>query len=264
MPDSSMVPSLPAQPRAGDFLVGFALPFRALGVIRRSPKLLALSALCALITLASLLGLVIILWRATPGLLGALWTRPAAWYARAAWEVAQALLFLLLAVVGANTVPLVLIAPFQDALSEGTEELCGDFTAPPFRLGTFARGLWTSLAHTLARIAVLLAGHLVLLPLHLVPGVGSLTWTVLGSLWTMLWIAAEHVGAPMARHFYRFGQVREVLSQRRALALGFGAAAYVLLWVPVLNTLLLPLAIVGGTLLYRALRSSGALPPPDA
>ena len=46
------------------------------------------------------------------------------------------------------------------------------------------------------------------------------------------------------------------------LGLGFGAAVYVILWVPVLNTLFVPLAIVGGTLLFRGLLAAGALPPP--
>jgi CysZ protein len=38
---------------------------------------------------------------------------------------------------------------------------------------------------------------------------------------------------------------------------------YFILWIPVVNVFLIPLAIVGGTLLYRGLRASGnlGLPP---
>jgi CysZ protein len=44
--------------------------------------------------------------------------------------------------------------------------------------------------------------------------------------------------------------------------MGFGAAVYVLLWLPVLNLFFIPLAVVAGTLLFRGLRASGSLPPP--
>ena len=43
-----------------------------------------------------------------------------------------------------------------------------------------------------------------------------------------------------------------------AAATFFGAALYVLLWIPVLDFFLIPLAIVGGTLLYRGLEAAGA------
>ncbi len=122
----------------------------------------------------------------------------------------------------------------------------------------------TGVAHTLARIVFLLLGLAVLLPLHLIPGMGSVLWTVLGSLWTMIWMAGEHLAAPMTRHLYPFAEVRRMLRERRALCLGFGAGVYLLLWVPVLNTFFLPVAIVAGTLLYRGLRRSGQLPPPPS
>jgi CysZ protein len=37
-----------------------------------------------------------------------------------------------------------------------------------------------------------------------------------------------------------------------------GAALYVVLWVPVLNCFLVPLAVVAGTLLFRALPATPA------
>ena len=68
----------------------------------------------------------------------------------------------------------------------------------------------------------------------------------------------------MTRHLYPFAQVRRVLRQRWALCLGFGAGVYVLLWVPILNSFFLPVAVVGGTLLYRGLLAVGGVPPaPD-
>ncbi|MGZ3457369.1 MAG: EI24 domain-containing protein, partial [Archangium sp.] len=74
----------------------------------------------------------------------------------------------------------------------------------------------------------------------------------------------EHMAAPMTRHLYPFSEVRRVLRQRWLMCLGFGTGAYVLLWVPLLNSLFLPVAVVGGTLLYRGLLAVGTVPPPPS
>jgi CysZ protein len=58
-----------------------------------------------------------------------------------------------------------------------------------------------------------------------------------------------------------FRAVRAALRRRSMATLGFGLALYLMLFVPVLNFFLVPLAVVGGTLLFRALRIEG-LPTP--
>jgi CysZ protein len=264
MPLSSPVPHLAARSAFEDFTQGLSLLGRAWGLIFRSPRLFLLSALCAVVTLVSLIGLVILLWRYTPELISSVFARPEAWYGQALWYLVLVLTFVVLLVVGANAIPPLLLAPLQDPISEATEELCGDFQSPPFTLPAFFRGLATSLAHTLTRLFFLVLGLALLLPLHLIPVVGSILWTILGSLWGMTWMAGEHLAAPMTRHLYPFSEVRRMLRERRALCLGFGAGVYLLLWVPVLNSFFLPVAIVGGTLLYRGLRATGQLPPPPA
>ncbi|MCY1035588.1 EI24 domain-containing protein [Corallococcus sp. BB11-1] len=257
----SPIPVLSPRPRLSDFFQGVGLLGRAFGLVFRSRRLLLLSTLCAAITAIALLGLGILLYRYAPGLLDSVWTRPESWYGRAGWYTVLILSSLVAWVVGANVVPPLLLAPLQDPLSEATEAECGeaDATTSP---ASFLRGLTTGLLHTLARLALLFLGLAVLLPLNLVPGLGSLAFTVLASLWTMLWMAAEHLAAPMTRHLYPFAQVRRMLRERRALCMGFGAGVYLLLWVPILNTFFLPVAVIGGTLLYRGLRATGDLPPP--
>ncbi|ATB28019.1 EI24 domain-containing protein [Melittangium boletus] len=260
----SPVPPFSARSSPSDFFQGVGLIFRAWGLIFRTPRLLRLSALCALVTLVSLVGLGMLLWTQLPDWLGAVWSRPEPWWGRAVWTLVLVILGVVGFVVGANVgLPLVL-APLQDPLSEITEELCGNYASPSFRAGAFLRGLAVSLAHTLARLCFFLVGLAVLLPLNLIPGVGNVVWVVLSMVWTMLWLAGEHLAAPMTRHLYPFAQVRQTLRQRWPLCLGFGAGVHVLLWVPILNSFFLPVAVVGGTLLYRGLLAVGSVPPaPD-
>ena len=61
------------------------------------------------------------------------------------------------------------------------------------------------------------------------------------------------------RHLHPTASVFRLLRERTALCLGFGASVQVVLLVPVLNAFFLPLAIVGGTLLYLGLGRAGSL-----
>jgi CysZ protein len=260
MEDRQVVPRIPSSPGPGDFLRGFVLPLKAAGLIFRSRTLLTLSTISGAITFVTLSAWIVVLSLYTDDLLGRLWPRPELWYALIGWYAAAVLGFLLLLVVGANTLPLLLQAPLQDPLSEATEELCGGFEGAKFSPSALARGVAVSLAHTSRRIAALVAGHAVLFVFNFIPGLGSIVWTVLAAAWTMYWAAGEYLGAPMARHLYPFAAVRAALRKRTALCFGFGAAVYFLLWVPVLNFFFIPVATVGGTLLFRALRATGDVP----
>jgi CysZ protein len=169
--------------------------------------------------------------------------------------------FVLLFAVGALTLPNLLLAPLQDPLSEATEAKLGGFTAPPFSVGLLVTGTLTALRHTLARLALMALGYAVLFPLNLIPVAGSVLYLVLSSVWAMFWLSVEHLSNPMARHLRPFRQVFGVLRRRLALSLGFGATLWVILWVPVLNFFLMPVAVVAGTLLYRGLGAVNAFPP---
>lgn len=233
---------------------GFLLPFRSVRLILRSPGLMGLSAASAVVTLAILGGLVWLLATYTGTLVTWMWARPDAWYLLGPWYLLYALTFLLLLAAGASTLPSLVLAPVQDLLSERTEKLCTGVAGTPSGWRSFFKGVWLSIFHTLGRLALLLCGYALLLPLHLVPGAGSLLWTVLASAWTITILATEHLGTTMARHLRPFGDVVRSVKGRPQLALGFGSAVYIILWVPVLNVLFLPMATVGGALLFLGLR----------
>lgn len=255
----SPIPDLPAVSSTGDVVRGLTIPLRAFVLILRTPKLFFLSLLCAAVTGLTLFGVgwgaLTLAQRAAEALISA----DSGWQHAASLGLA-AVCFVMLFVLGALTVPNLILAPLQDPLSEATEVRCGDFTAPPFSMGAVVRGVIESLTHTLMRLALMLLGFVVLFPLHLIPVAGSVLWVVLSSVWSMFWIAAEHLSNPMARHLRPFKQVLTALRGRLPLALGFGAALYVLLWVPVLNFFLMPVAVVAGTLLFRGLLRAGVLP----
>lgn len=214
----------------------------------------------AAVTLVLLVGLGVLLALYTDDLVARLVPRPDSAWLLPLWWLGVVAVALLAYVVGALTLPPLALTPLSDPLSELAEEACGGEPSPPFTLGNLLRGTAAGLKLTLARLLLLAVGLVLLLPLHLIPGLGSLAYSLLATIWSLLGLTAEHVGAPLARHFHPTATVFRLLRERTALCLGFGAAVQVVLLVPVINAFFLPLAIVGGTLLYLGLVRAGALP----
>jgi CysZ protein len=227
----------------GDFFVGLTLPLEAARTMTRSGRLMLFGLFSSVVTCAALVGIWLVAHH-----LATRWVGEGGWRTAASFALA-----VMLWVIGALTVPPLVLAPLQDPISEATEAQCGGYQAPAFSLGRLFRSALTSIAHTGSRLSFMLAGFLVLLPLNAVPGVGSAVYGVLSSGWAMWWLAAEYLSGPMARHLLPFRDVIRTMRAHLAVSLGFGLSLYVLLWVPILNFFLVPLAVVGGTLLFRAL-----------
>lgn len=246
MPSETPVPALSGG--LSDFFTGAGLPFASLGLIFKGGKLLALSLVSSLVTGITLVALFIGLWPASSRI-----ARAILGDASYGWVLGLAV-YLVLVVIGALSIPALVLAPLQDPISEATEERCGGFTAPAFSVPRFVKSIGTSIAHTASRLAIIVFGFIVLFPLHFLPGVGSIAYFLLSTSWAAWWLTAEYLSGPMARHLMPFKRVTAAMRARPMVSIGFGLALYVLLWVPVLNFFLVPIAVVGGTLLFRALQ----------
>lgn len=253
-----LIPTLSQRGGLLDLLVGPRLVLTAFRLVLSTPKVRAWSALAFFVTFAALLSMVLGFAPLAHGL-AEQWVGEGGWRSAAA-VLLTGVLYVSMVIAGALTVPNLLLAPLQDPISEATETVCGGYEAPPFSVGRLLRGVAVSVAHTAARLLLLLLGLLVLLPLNLVPYAGSVAYAALSAAWAMWWLAAEYLSGPMARHLRPFSEVRAAMKARPVACLGFGAALYLLLWVPVLNCFLVPVAVVGGTLLFRTLQAGGVIP----
>ncbi len=252
LPGSHLNPVAAPISRVSDFFTGLGLPFRALKLVLTTPTLLLLSMFCAVVTGVTLVCLLVFLWPLARWVADS-WVGTGSGWRNAAGTGASVLLYLGLLAIGALTVPNLLLAPLQDPLSEATEARLGNFSAPLLSCKRLVQGTLVSLGHTLSRLALMLVGFALLLPLNLIPGAGSLIYTVLSAAWAMWWGCAEYLSGPMARHLMPFRAVLRAMWARPFLAMGMGATLYAVLWLPVLNCFLVPLAVVAGTLLFRAL-----------
>jgi CysZ protein len=151
-------------------------------------------------------------------------------------------LFALLAVLIAS--------PFLGAYSLAVERLC--FGSAPVS----ETGLWTDLGNSIRRELRKLGYYLPRLVLvflvTLIPVVNlaaPVIWLLFGA-WTM---AIQFVDYPTENRGQPFQITLTRLKTNRGAALAFGACATGALMIPLLNFLLIPVAVAGGTLLWRYL-----------
>ncbi|HUM12275.1 MAG TPA: EI24 domain-containing protein [Myxococcaceae bacterium] len=251
-------PELPRHSGPLDLLRGASFPLRAAQLVLRVPRLRRLAALCAATTLLIFVAWGWLLWTWLPPLLDRMWHHPdgaAGWLWQLTLVVAGALAWLL----GAATLPLLALAPLEDTLVAATEAAVGAPPAPPAGIAGATRQAVSAVVRTAFRVMLLLVGQALLLALQLLLPAAAPLWAAAGVGWTALFACAEYLDPPLARRGGAFVEVRRVLARRTALALGFGLSITVLLWVPLLNLFLLPVAVVAGTLLHRSLVSAGTL-----
>ena len=169
------------------------------------------------------------------------------------------LLYLLGLLTGAwffGLLAVLLSSPLLGDLSIAVERDVAPDSAP--KAPDFLPGLALAVRRELRKLAYHLPRLLGVAILSLIPGVNVLAplfWFVFGA-WTL---AVQFADYPAENRNLPFAETLARLRSRRWAALGFGACATVALAVPLLNFLLVPVAVVGGTLLW--LRSA---PPRSA
>ncbi|MBN1960787.1 MAG: EI24 domain-containing protein [Deltaproteobacteria bacterium] len=141
----------------------------------------------------------------------------------------------------------VLASTFLDILSERIETLIlGSPSAPV----TFQR-MKTTVFLAIADLGwSLVYWCLFNLPILIIGLAAPPVAAVLSIMTSALLVAQEFVGLSLARRLVPFRQRWRWLRGHRLLCLGFGSTCMLLFAIPLLNFMLLPIAAVGGTLLF--------------
>jgi len=151
----------------------------------------------------------------------------------------------------------ILASPFLGALANAVERKVYG-TAPPHTAGVW-QGLLESLTREARKLAYHLPRLLVVFIITLIPVVNILSpllWLVFGA-WTM---AVQFCDYPGENRHQPFSATLSLLRQHRGAALGFGTCTCLLLAVPLLNFLVIPVAVSGGTLLWQHMATDPQAP----
>lgn len=239
----------------GEFFAGVRLLGRGVGMYARSPRLLLLGIIPALIT-----GLLFIAAFATLIYFISDLSELFTWFAdgwsegpRDAVRVLAAIGILglggLIGVLTFTAIALLIGDPFYEKISGEIEArfggVPGEVEVPWWR--SLRRSLWDSVR----LIALSLAIGIPLFFLGLLPLVGQTVIPVIGALIAGWFLALELVGVAFYRRGLRLPDRRRVLAAHRPLALGFGVSVFCCFLIPLGAVLIMPAAVAGGTLLAR-------------
>ena len=230
-------------------------------VFSRHPELLKLCLLPLLINLLVFVGVGVGLYFYYGDIVNWIWARPDSWLMRILWYLRYVFIFmlvLLLSYVMFFVVQAILSAPFNDLLSERTEQLAYGTKPPPFSVGYVLKSLGKTVAHEVAKMGIYVAVMAPILLLSVVVTLLSPVFAVIGFYFTAVFFAYDFIDFSMARRLWSFSRKWGALKQNRALTLGFGAALAGALLIPVFGLLCVPMSAVGGTLLFCDLDAVGA------
>lgn len=244
--------------RISELFAGAGIILRAFGTWVKSPGLMALGAIPALIVGAIMLALLILLSTQVGGWAEALtpfadgWDRVWSQLLRVALALGILVGAVVLCVLTFAVITLAVGDPFYERISRSVERRLGGLDAVD------DPGFWASVRTSIRDGVVLIGMAIGTAAIVFVAGLVPIIGTVLG-----LTVGAVLGGRTLARELTGYaGDARGLsLDERRALlrsrpwrTLGFGIVAYLLLLVPGVAVVATPVAVVGATLLVRDLR----------
>lgn len=225
---------------------------RGLGILLRSPRLLLIGALPAVLTALLLLGGVIALGYWIDDLAALVtpfaddWAEELRTAVRVAAGVALFAAALVVGLISFSALTLAIGAPFYELIAEKVEDDLG--AAPSEEELPWWRLLWWGLRDGLVLVLRSLLFTIPLLIAGFVPVLGQTVVPVLMALVTAWFFALELVAVSFYRRGMDLKQRRTLLSRRRGLALGLGLPASLLCAVPLAAIIVMPVAFVGGVL----------------
>ena len=160
-----------------------------------------------------------------------------------------ALVGVLLVFFGFSLLANLIGAPFNDLLAAAVaRHLTGQSQAEGDWL-TLLRELPSNLLSELRKLLYFLLRAIPLGILFLIPGL-NLAAPFLWALFGAWMLALEYLAYPMENRGLRFAQQRHWLRAHRGLSLGFGAATLLATLVPLVNFLVMPVAVAGATAMW--------------
>lgn len=248
-----MILSLKKNP-ASNFSRGFLYPFRAARFIKGHPVLLKYIIIPFLINVVILSGAVywglfffntVVVHYIPQG---------DAWYwsilSYFIWTLAV-LITMVLIFFGFTVTGAIIASPFNDILSEKTEELLTEIpNDEPFVFNVFLKDAMHTVMDESKKITIFVTVMVLLLPLNLLPG-GSLLYSILTVLLTVFFLVVEYTGYVFYRKHLTFRDQRHFIFSHKFLLLGFGLGVMGVLAVPFLQFFCIPLGVIGATRLWH-------------
>lgn len=237
-----------------NFTRGFFAPFRSVRILRSNPRLIQYILIPFLINAIVFSAAVYMGLDFFGSTVVEYIPQGEAWY----WSVLYWFLWVVAVLLTAvlvffsfTVVGNLLASPFNDLLSERTEEvLSGNLNDESFALGRFFRDALSTILLEAKKMWIFVVVMVLILPLNLLPGVGNTIYTVLAISLTLFFLSFEYLGFVLVRKRQFFREQKSYIFARKFLMLGFSCGVMAILAIPFFQLLCIPLAVIGVTRLW--------------
>ena len=141
-------------------------------------------------------------------------------------------------------------APFNGLLSEKVECYLTGQPAPSGTIGDVIKDIPRPLSREWIKLKYYLPKALACLILFLIPVVGQTVAPVLWFLFSAWMMAIQYCDYPFDNHKIGFDQMKSQLIEDRPTALSFGFMVTIFSMIPIVNLIVMPVAICGATALW--------------
>lgn len=141
-------------------------------------------------------------------------------------------------------------APFNGLLAEKVEEHLTQQRVNDDGMLAVVKDIPRVLAREWRKLIYVLPKAIGLFLLLLIPGLGQTLGPILWFVFTAWMLAIQYCDYPFDNHKVSFNEMRYSLKQKQGKAYGFGALVAVFTTIPVLNLIVMPVAVCGATAIW--------------
>lgn len=141
-------------------------------------------------------------------------------------------------------------APFNGLLAEQLEARLTGATPPDTGVLGIMKDVPRIMKREWQKLAWYLPRAVVLLLLYFIPGIGQTVAPVLWFLFSAWMLAIQYCDYPFDNHKVPFKEMRTALRTRKVTNMQFGALTSLFTLIPVLNLVIMPVAVCGATAMW--------------
>lgn len=166
------------------------------------------------------------------------------------WLLVFVLLFLYLASYSFISISKIFAAPFNDLLSERIEvEYNPAYEEPKNAFQHFLNTIFPTILEEIKKVSLITLGFAILFFLSLIPVINVFIAPI-SVAYSVLALSIDFVDYPLARRLMRLREKKQFVIGNMPELLGFGSGTFVLFLIPFLGLFILPIAVIGGTMLF--------------
>ncbi|MDN6228615.1 MAG: sulfate transporter CysZ [Enterobacterales bacterium] len=141
-------------------------------------------------------------------------------------------------------------APFNGLLAEQLEGVLTGKPLPDTGIWSVVKDVPRIMAREWKKLAYYLPRAIVLLILYFIPGVGQTVAPVLWFLFSAWMMSIQYCDYPFDNHKVSFPDMRDALRRNKVDNLQFGALTSLFTMIPILNLVIMPVAVCGATAMW--------------